>query len=72
MTMEIAVTGGNGRMGRVTIEHLLKSGHRIRSIDRTVPEAGIPAHAANPAVQMIDVDSNNSMPLHRPSAAATP
>src|SRR5688500_5976867 len=65
MTMEIAVTGGNGRLGRVLIERLLKSGHRVRSLDRAAPQAGALAttpalpEAAAGALRLVEADINN-------------
>src|SRR6185369_2793126 len=35
--MRIAVTGGNGDMGRALIPYLLDQGHTVVSLDRTVP-----------------------------------
>ena len=35
--MNIAVTGGSGRLGRVLIHQLLEHGHTVRSIDRIPP-----------------------------------
>ena len=35
--MRIAVTGGNGDMGRSLIPYLLEQGHTVVSIDRTIP-----------------------------------
>ena len=35
--MNIAVTGGSGRLGRVVIETLLAQGHILLNIDRTPP-----------------------------------
>lgn len=40
--MRIAVTGGNGDMGRSLIPYLLEQGHRIVSIDRALPAAHMP------------------------------
>ena len=63
--MEIAVTGGNGRLGRVLIERLLKSGHRVRSLDRAAPQAGALAttpalpEAADGALRPVEADINN-------------
>lgn len=37
--MKVAVTGGNGRFGRVVIEHLVRDGHTLVNLDRTRPEA---------------------------------
>ncbi len=55
MSMEIAVTGGNGRLGRVLIERLLKNGHRVRSLDRAAPQEG--ALATTPALPAADADT---------------
>lgn len=35
--MKIAVTGGNGDMGRALIPYLLEQGHTVVSVDRTLP-----------------------------------
>src|SRR5258705_10716197 len=37
--MRIAVTGGNGDMGRSLIPYLLEQGHTVVSLDRTIPAA---------------------------------
>jgi nucleoside-diphosphate-sugar epimerase len=37
--MRIAVTGGNGDMGRDLIPYLLEQGHTVVSLDRTIPSA---------------------------------
>jgi UDP-glucose 4-epimerase len=65
MSMEIAVTGGNGRLGRKVIERLLQSGHRVRSLDRAASHEGalattpaLPAGAED-AVRFLDADINN-------------
>lgn len=52
---EIVVTGGSGRLGRVTVALLVAEGYRVRSLDR----AGRPAEPAHEAVQFADVDMNN-------------
>ena len=36
--MRIAVTGGNGDMGRDLIPYLLEQGHTVVSLDRTIPD----------------------------------
>lgn len=36
--MKIAVTGGNGDMGRDLISYLLEQGHTVVSLDRTIPD----------------------------------
>lgn len=51
--MNIAVTGGNGRLGSVLIELLLQHGHTIRSLDWTKPAQSYPA--GNP-IEFIQID----------------
>jgi nucleoside-diphosphate-sugar epimerase len=67
MPMDIAVTGGNGRLGRQVVERLLRAGHRVRSLDRAAPQvdpaAGLPAPApileeAGDALRTLDADIN--------------
>jgi len=36
--MRIAVTGGNGKLGRVTVEHLRATGHEVVVLDRAGPD----------------------------------
>jgi UDP-glucose 4-epimerase len=36
--MKIAVTGGNGRVGRAIVARALRAGHEVVSIDRALPE----------------------------------
>ncbi|BCX04404.1 MAG: UDP-glucose 4-epimerase [Candidatus Roseilinea sp.] len=36
--MKVAVTGGNGRFGRVVIEHLVRSGYNVVNVDRNSSE----------------------------------
>jgi UDP-glucose 4-epimerase len=38
--MRIAVTGGNGDMGRALVPHLTANGHTVVSIDRALPNPG--------------------------------
>ena len=65
MTLEIAVTGGNGRLGRKVTERLLKGGHRVRSLDRAASHEGALAttptlpESAEDAVRFLDADLNN-------------
>src|SRR5258706_8893659 len=40
--MRIAVTGGNGDMGRNLIPYLLEQNHTVVSIDRALPDANMP------------------------------
>ena len=35
--MQIAVTGGNGDMGRALLPYLLEQGHSVLSLDRALP-----------------------------------
>ncbi len=54
--MKIAVTGGNGRFGRVVVQHLVQRGHTVLNIDRVaLPEADAP----NPAVPFVSLDTND-------------
>lgn len=51
--MEIAITGGNGRLGQALIKRLLEQGgYQIRSLDRTT----IPPEKRLPGVQYINID----------------
>ena len=59
MSMEIAVTGGSGRLGRVLIEHLLQRGYRVRNLDRVAPPAGAPAQAGREGLTLLDADLND-------------
>ena len=40
--MKIAVTGGNGSMGRALLPHLVEQGHEVVSIDRALPSGSEP------------------------------
>ena len=59
----IAVTGGSGRLGRVLIEHLIKRGHRVRSLDRAAPQAPQPLETDEQTLRRIDVDLNDLQAL---------
>ncbi|MDW8352212.1 MAG: NAD(P)-dependent oxidoreductase [Anaerolineae bacterium] len=52
--MKVAVTGGNGRFGRVVIEHLVRGGYEVLNIDRTSSEAAL-AQAGQP-VAFVSLD----------------
>ena len=54
--MEIAVTGGSGRLGSTLIERLLEHGHTVRSLDRVPPKA---PPAPDAKVRFIHVDLTN-------------
>lgn len=54
--MKIAVTGGNGRFGRVVVAHLAQQGHEVVNIDRVATDA--PAtNAPFIALDLADVDA---------------
>ncbi|MCC7357928.1 MAG: NAD(P)-dependent oxidoreductase [Anaerolineales bacterium] len=55
MSKEIVVTGGNGRLGRVVIAHVLARGYRVRSLDR----AGSPAYPDTEQVTNVVVEMND-------------
>jgi UDP-glucose 4-epimerase len=42
--MEIAVTGGSGRLGKWVTERLLKEGDTVRSLDVAQPQRSLPEH----------------------------
>lgn len=50
--MRIAVTGGNGDLGRSLVPHLLEQGHAVMSMDRALPPPGSP-HLAGELHHMI-------------------
>ena len=54
--MEIAVTGGSGRLGTALIKQLLEHGHTVRSLDRVPPKTP-PASGAK--VRFIQLDLTN-------------
>ncbi|WP_249123889.1 NAD-dependent epimerase/dehydratase family protein [Saccharopolyspora erythraea] len=47
--MRVAVTGANGRIGRVVVDALVRDGHEVVAIDRSLPQsrAGVEAVAAD-------------------------
>jgi nucleoside-diphosphate-sugar epimerase len=55
--MRIAVTGGNGDMGRTLIPHLTANGHAVVSIDRVLPTPG--SVFADPTVTHVVADVND-------------
>lgn len=54
--MRIAVTGGNGRVGRAVIEHAVAQGHSVVSIDRTHTDAEVPQASVTTNVTTIQAD----------------
>jgi nucleoside-diphosphate-sugar epimerase len=56
--MNIAVTGGSGRMGRVTVRHLVAEGHQILSIDRVLPTPEQQATIDEKTIRFAEVDLN--------------
>src|SRR5205085_1068839 len=61
IVMNIAVTGGSGRLGRVLIDQLLSHGHTVRSLDRVTPPESQAAMLALPSpspLSFTDVDMN--------------
>lgn len=52
--MRIAVTGGNGHLGRILCPYLAGQGHAVVSIDRVPPTNAAPFTAARPHYQVAD------------------
>jgi nucleoside-diphosphate-sugar epimerase len=53
--MQIAVTGGNGTMGRTLAPYLLEQGHQVVSIDRALPPASGPLQGPRANFMAADV-----------------
>lgn len=53
--MKIAVTGGNGDLGKTLIPHLLEQGHSVVSIDRLLPQE----RTWNPKLHNLIADTRN-------------
>lgn len=53
--MQIAVTGGNGDLGRSLVPYLLEQGHTVISIDRVMPMRGTHPHSPDLRHQIADV-----------------
>lgn len=53
--MKIAVTGGNGDLGRSVIPYLIEEGHDVVSIDRFIPPTDNPEPVQIPARLIVDV-----------------
>jgi nucleoside-diphosphate-sugar epimerase len=57
--MQIAVTGGSGRLGQVLIKHLIERGHQVRSLDRAMPQAAQRAQIDEQALSFVEADLND-------------
>jgi UDP-glucose 4-epimerase len=53
--MQIAITGGSGRIGRAVAALARAQGHRVVSIDRVLP----PEDAVSPEVTFVELDTTN-------------
>jgi UDP-glucose 4-epimerase len=53
LIMDIAVTGGSGRLGQVVIDHLIAQGHTVRSLDRALSQR---IHRSAGAIRTLQVD----------------
>ena len=53
MNMNIAVTGGSGRLGRVVVKYLIECGHTVCSLDQVAP----------PKPQLSETDTHFQRPL---------
>ena len=59
--MKIAVTGGNGDMGRSLVAYLLEEGHEVVSIDLVLPKLPIPRPARLPRFLVANVTDFGEM-----------
>src|SRR5258708_22636375 len=57
--MNIAVTGGSGRLGQGVVKQLVAGGHQVLSLDRVVPSAAQQSQIDGETVKFADVDLNN-------------
>jgi nucleoside-diphosphate-sugar epimerase len=57
--MNIAVTGGSGRLGQVVVKQLAGSGHQVLSLDRVVPSAAQHLQIDQKTPRFAEVDLNN-------------
>lgn len=53
--MKIAVTGGNGELGRSLVPYLMKQGYQVVSIDRFLPSISLPQPPPSPDYLSVDV-----------------
>ena len=53
--MKIAITGGNGELGRSLTPFLMEQGHQVVSIDRFLPSISLPQPAPSPDYLSVDV-----------------
>src|SRR5258708_1120241 len=57
--MNIAVTGGSGRLGQVVVKQLAGAGHQVLSLDRVVPSAAQHLQIDQKTPRFAEVDLNN-------------
>jgi nucleoside-diphosphate-sugar epimerase len=55
--MEVAVTGGSGRLGRYVIQRLLKEGDTVRSLDVVAPQQPLAAGVRFTQVDLTNLDA---------------
>lgn len=55
--MEVAVTGGSGRLGKWVIERLLQEGDSVRSIDVVAPQKPLPPRVKFTQVNLTDLQA---------------
>ena len=53
--MKIAVTGGNGELGRSLTPYLMEQGHQVVSVDRMLPSISLPQPPPSPDYVSVDV-----------------
>jgi nucleoside-diphosphate-sugar epimerase len=57
--MNIAVTGGSGRLGQVVVKHLVGRRHEILSLDRAAPQPAQQSQIDQQTVRFVEADLNN-------------
>jgi len=62
--MYILITGTSGFLGQYVVAHALRCGHRVRAVDRRLPDENGPSWRDHPGVEVLRVD------LRRPDGIA--
>jgi nucleoside-diphosphate-sugar epimerase len=54
--MHVLITGASGFLGQYVVACALRSGHRVRAIDRRLPDENGPSWRGHPGVEVLKVD----------------